>query len=357
MMYVQPPAIQAAVSEIPGFLGKYASIPFRCTCGCAFAACNQELSRGVSYPKPVPEDLGDVLDYGEDVQLLSALRAWPAMNCFDRLDNVSQMESDVYLVLRAAITKGGLHDLWPDYGLAQPGAEGEAFPLSSVDLLSMFPHIGNQEGNSEGGQSDKDIMAALASRCPLPSAELIVSIALRDRLKNNAFFPRPLHFAVMHNSFPAVKMILSYLSTMESQLGRSSYMKDSLQYPFDCNWGEFSPLLFGILFANYEVVSALKEVGSHLNVRDYEVACTLQQHGLLGQVCDQMCKLGLTADMLVLRQTVLSNNRCRITRTDGLWLQRARTCVALKDFQEPYDEAERCERECVERRSRQDVQP
>jgi len=336
---VQPLKVQTIVAEIPSLLGIYSSIPFRCTSRLALATCHRELSFWVSYPKPVPESRHGFIDYGEDVQLLSALRAWPSGSCFDDLGNVAQTESDVYLVLRAAMRNGGLHNLWSDYSTPQPDDDGPGpCPISDTDFVIMFPHIGNEEGGSAGGQPDRQLMSALASKCKLPQAEQLVSIIFEEHLKRNELFPRPLHFAVLHNSAAAVQMILSYLK-QDPDFGGYA-LRDALQYPLD-KFYEMSPLFFGILFADCEVTSALKRAGSHLNALDYETACELQGRALLEPICDRMVELGLATDMFVLRQYVLRSNKCRISWNDRLWSRRARTDVTSTEYAEPFEEAQR----------------
>jgi len=327
-------SFQAVRAEIPALLGAYGSIPFRSTCHCALVACRGQ-DYWVSYPKPVAEDRfdGEFWDYNEDMQLLSALRS-PS---FDPVGNLSKLEDDVYLVLRAS----GLHDLWPDYQPPAPLGPDDTGPckFSDVDIATMFPHM-----SSVKGQSNKEILAALAARCRLPSARVVVAVAFEDTLAKRCFFPRPLHFAVIHNSAPAVQMILSYVNQQHPM-----YLKETLQDPFDSNFGECSPLLLAILFADSEISAVLKRFGSKLNHMDYQIVSNLQCWGLFGGICKRMIELGLAAVMFFLRQTILKENVCRISWTDHLWSLRAKTSLNAQQFLEPYEERDRCNQQNEER--------
>lgn len=269
---------------------------------------------------------------------MSALRS-PS---FDPVGNLSKLEDDVYFVLRAS----GLHDLWPDYQPPAPLGPDDTGPckFSDVDIATMFPHIGNEQESSVKGQSNKEILASLAARCRLPSARVVVAVAFEDTLAKRCFSLRPLHFAVIHNSAPAVQMILSYVSQQSPM-----YLKETLMDPFDWNFGECSPLLLAILLADSEISAILKQFGSKLNQMDYQIVSNLQCWGLFGDICKRMIELGLAADMFVLRQTILKENVCRISWTDHLWSMRAKTSLNAQQFLEPCEERDRCNQQNEER--------
>jgi len=135
-----------------------------------------------------------------------------------------------------------------------------------------------------------DMIAELKPKCKVSPDALDVLLQPRvERGKMLALNARPLHYAIIHNSARAVRMMLNLSS-------REHGMENLLEKSRLDNSASLSLVFLAALFADIEIAEALKVAGATLGPSDKEAAMRLKRAGLWQQLKVRLGHIGFSAE-------------------------------------------------------------
>jgi hypothetical protein len=159
--------------------------------------------------------------------------------------------------------------------------------LSDRRLRDWIPEMLLSCANKNEYLVVQDFIADLRPKCKLaPKAVDAILQPCIEREQNVVLQPQSIHLAVVHNAARLVRMLLA----KASQTGVMSQMLSN-----GLHSSSPSLMFLAVLFADMEVIEALKAAGAQFNSCDQAAASRLDQAGLWTELQTRMANLGLAA--------------------------------------------------------------